>query len=123
MGLQDAPPVPVEVIENALNRGFQAAINQGLREARGEHLVLTNVDVVVTDGWLEQLRALTEVRVDGEEEETFGPEHGGVWRPAPNNAAFEIGEIIQLLDQCRSFRLGVRTAGRDRIADLSHARV
>jgi GT2 family glycosyltransferase len=61
-GLQDASPVPVTVIANSINRGFPAAINQGLQEARGEYLVLLNSDVVVTDGWLEQLVALTCVR-------------------------------------------------------------
>ena len=40
------------------NRGFPAAINQGLQVARGEYLVLLNNDVVVTDGWLDQLVAL-----------------------------------------------------------------
>ena len=47
------------VIANATNRGFPTAINQGLQYARGEYLVLLNNDVVVTDGWLEQLVALT----------------------------------------------------------------
>ncbi len=60
-GVQDASPVPVTVIANATNRGFPAAINQGLQYARGEYLVLLNNDVVVTDGWLDQLTALTNV--------------------------------------------------------------
>jgi glycosyltransferase involved in cell wall biosynthesis len=58
-GVQDAAAVPVTVIANTTNRGFPAAINQGLRQARGEYLVLLNNDVVVTDAWLEQLIALT----------------------------------------------------------------
>jgi glycosyltransferase involved in cell wall biosynthesis len=57
-GVQDISPVPVTIIANATNRGFPAAINQGLQYARGESLVLLNNDVVVTDGWLEQLIAL-----------------------------------------------------------------
>ena len=40
------------------NRGFPAAINQGLQFARGEYLVQLNNDVVVADGWLDQLVAL-----------------------------------------------------------------
>ena len=58
-GVQDVSPVPVTVIANTTNRGFPTAINQGLQYARGEYLVLLNNDVVVTDGWLEQLVALT----------------------------------------------------------------
>jgi glycosyltransferase involved in cell wall biosynthesis len=57
-GVQDVSPVPVTVIANGTNRGFPAAVNQGLQYARGEYLVLLNNDVVVTDGWLEQLIAL-----------------------------------------------------------------
>jgi glycosyltransferase involved in cell wall biosynthesis len=51
-GLQALAAVPVTVVSNASNRGFPAAINQGLQVARGENLVLLNNDVVVTDGWI-----------------------------------------------------------------------
>ena len=57
-GVQDAASVPVTIIRNAENRGFPAAINQGLKEARGEYLVMLNNDAVVTDDWLEQLIGL-----------------------------------------------------------------
>jgi glycosyltransferase involved in cell wall biosynthesis len=60
-GVRDAASVPVTVISNAENRGYPAAINQGLEVARGEFLVLLNNDAVVTDGWLDQLIALTRV--------------------------------------------------------------
>jgi GT2 family glycosyltransferase len=65
-GVQDAAPVPVTVIANETNRGFPAAINQGLQVARGEYLVLLNNDVVVTDGWLDQLVALTAADLSGD---------------------------------------------------------
>jgi GT2 family glycosyltransferase len=42
----------VRVIRNDENRGFAAAVNQGLAEARGETLVLLNNDTVVPRGWL-----------------------------------------------------------------------
>ena len=35
--------------------GFARAVNEGMREARGEHLVILNSDTVVTDGWLDVL--------------------------------------------------------------------
>jgi glycosyltransferase involved in cell wall biosynthesis len=60
-GVQDAAPVPVTIIRNTRNLGFPRAINQGLREARGEYLVLLNNDAVVTDDWLEQLVGLAEM--------------------------------------------------------------
>jgi glycosyltransferase involved in cell wall biosynthesis len=67
-GVRDAAAVPVTVIRNAQNRGYPAAINQGLELARGEFLVLLNNDAVVTDGWLDQLIALTRVDMEANEE-------------------------------------------------------
>ena len=61
-GVQDDAAVPVTLVANETNRGFPAAINQGLQFARGEYLVLANNDVVVNDGWLDQLTGLTAVR-------------------------------------------------------------
>ena len=61
-GVRDMSTVPVTVVSNATNLGFPAAINQGLRLARGEFLVMLNNDVVVTDGWLDQLLALVKAK-------------------------------------------------------------
>jgi GT2 family glycosyltransferase len=61
-GARDMASVPVTVVTNATNLGFPAAINQGLRLARGEYLVLLNNDVVVTDGWLDQLIGLVNAK-------------------------------------------------------------
>jgi len=63
-GVQDVAPVRVTVVSNARNLGFPSAINQGLKAARGEYLVLLNNDAVVTDGWLNQLIALAEMDSD-----------------------------------------------------------
>jgi GT2 family glycosyltransferase len=70
-GLQDASAVPVTLVTNPENRGFPAAINQGLELARGEFLVLLNNDAVVTDGWLDQLIALTRVKVGSDDQSTI----------------------------------------------------
>jgi glycosyltransferase involved in cell wall biosynthesis len=66
-GARDLAAVPVTVVTNSTNLGFPVAINQGLQLARGEYLVLLNNDVVVTDGWLDQLITLANVErgVDG----------------------------------------------------------
>ncbi len=71
-GVQDSSPAPVTVIANGVNRGFPAAINQGLQVARGEYLVLLNNDAVVTDSWLDQLIALANARAttNGDQEGT-----------------------------------------------------
>jgi GT2 family glycosyltransferase/2-polyprenyl-3-methyl-5-hydroxy-6-metoxy-1,4-benzoquinol methylase len=45
----------IRLIENAENRGFPAAVNQGLHAAHGEYVVLLNNDTVLTTGWLTRL--------------------------------------------------------------------
>ena len=73
-GIQDAAPAPVTVITNGQNLGFPAAINQGLKAARGDYLVLLNNDAVVTDGWLDQLIALANAENGFHKEEQEGQE-------------------------------------------------
>lgn len=43
------------LIENKENGGFAAGCNQGIREAKGEYILLLNNDVIVTKGWLSGL--------------------------------------------------------------------
>ena len=45
----------VRLIQNETNRGFAAANNQGLAQARGRALILLNPDTLVTPGWVESL--------------------------------------------------------------------
>jgi GT2 family glycosyltransferase len=76
-GVQDTSPVPVTVIANAVNRGFPAAVNQGLSVARGEYLLMLNNDAVVTDCWLDQLVAPAEMKTDLTTENTEITEREG----------------------------------------------
>ncbi len=45
------------VVTNPTNRGFAAAVNQGLEVATGTHLCVLNNDTEVVAGWLEELHA------------------------------------------------------------------
>ena len=45
----------VVLIRNAENRGFCAAVNQGIRQARGRYVALLNNDAEADPGWLEEL--------------------------------------------------------------------
>lgn len=47
----------VRLLENAQNRGFPAAVNQGLEIAQGEQILLLNNDTLLTTGWLRRLLA------------------------------------------------------------------
>ena len=44
-----------KVIVNAENRGFPAAVNQGIEAASGRQVLLLNNDTIVTTGWLARL--------------------------------------------------------------------
>ncbi|HET9796318.1 MAG TPA: glycosyltransferase [Thermoanaerobaculia bacterium] len=50
-------PLPIVVVANAENRGFAAAVNQGVAASTGEVVCLLNNDTVVTRGWLSALVA------------------------------------------------------------------
>lgn len=53
--LQAAGRAPVRVIENPTNLGYAKGANQGIRAAKGEHVVLLNNDTQVQPGWLTAL--------------------------------------------------------------------
>ena len=42
-------------IRNEENLGFPVAVNQGIRAAKGENIILLNNDVIVTPGWADRL--------------------------------------------------------------------
>jgi GT2 family glycosyltransferase len=57
-GIAAAASLRAEVVSTSAESGFGAACAEGLSRARGEFLVWLNTDVLVTDGWLQQLVAL-----------------------------------------------------------------
>jgi GT2 family glycosyltransferase len=46
---------PVRLLRSPTNRGYAGAVNVALPEARGEYLAVLNMDVVVSEGWLDPL--------------------------------------------------------------------
>lgn len=53
---RDQRPTDRHAILNEENRGFACAVNQGLRCARGDFLVILNNDTIVSPGWARGLR-------------------------------------------------------------------
>ena len=51
-----AAEVPaIRVLRSPVNRGYAGGVNTGLAEARGRHIAVLNMDIVVTPGWLDPL--------------------------------------------------------------------
>lgn len=46
---------PITVLRNDENKGFPVAVNQGIRAARGDVIILLNSDCIVTPGWADML--------------------------------------------------------------------
>jgi GT2 family glycosyltransferase/tetratricopeptide (TPR) repeat protein len=55
----------VKLIENPDNRGFPAAVNQGIRVSQGAQVLLLNNDVLVTTGWLRRMLEAMEEKAEG----------------------------------------------------------
>ena len=49
----------VRLLRSPTNRGYAGAVNLALPEARGDHIAVLNMDVVVGPGWLDPLIALS----------------------------------------------------------------
>jgi GT2 family glycosyltransferase/predicted SAM-dependent methyltransferase len=45
----------INLIRNDENKGFPVAVNQGIREAKGEIIIVLNNDIIVTPQWSEKL--------------------------------------------------------------------
>lgn len=49
------PKLKIKKIDNDTNLGFPASVNQGIKEAVGEYIIIANNDIVLTNGWLERM--------------------------------------------------------------------
>jgi GT2 family glycosyltransferase len=61
VGLAAGAQVRVEVVRTYTDLGIPQVIEDGLKQARGEFLVLLNNDTIVTDNWLNQLIGLAQL--------------------------------------------------------------
>jgi O-antigen biosynthesis protein len=60
-GLAAAAPVRVEIVRTPTDLGIAQAVQDAIKRARGEYLVLLNNDTVVPEGWLNQLVGLAQM--------------------------------------------------------------
>lgn len=52
--------IEMAVIHNKSNKGFPEAVNQGIKKAEGEFVIIANNDIVFTEGWLERMIELVQ---------------------------------------------------------------
>ncbi|UCD38572.1 MAG: glycosyltransferase [Fidelibacterota bacterium] len=96
-----------QLLDNESNLGFSAGNNQGVREAKGEYVLLLNNDVLVSEGWLESL-------VAGLERD----EHIGMVGPVSNyvSGRQRIAEVpYQNDEEFYGFAKSLRAANRDKV--------
>ena len=96
-------PFPVTVLHNPENLGFVRTVNRGLREARGD-VVILNSDTAVTDGWLDRLAAAAA----GTDVATVTPltSHGSICTlPTALLDAFALESADPRIDECAAFVL------------------
>jgi GT2 family glycosyltransferase len=60
-GIAAAAPVRVEVVRTATDLGIANAVQDAIKLARGEYVVLLNNDTIVTSAWLDQLIGLSKL--------------------------------------------------------------
>jgi len=62
-GVAAAAQVRIEVIRTPTDLGIGQVVQDAMKQARGEYLVLLNNDTIVTEGWLNQLIGLAQLTV------------------------------------------------------------
>lgn len=60
LNIQKQNPEIVKIILNEKNLGFPKAVNQALKMAKAEYVLIANNDIIVTKNWLERLVRLAE---------------------------------------------------------------
>jgi GT2 family glycosyltransferase len=103
----------VRVIENAANLGFARANNIGIRESRGDTVLLLNSDTVVPPGAVDRLFSILEARPDVA---VLGPRLVDV----DGRAELSFGRMIGPFNELRQKRLG-RSETIDRLTRQQHS--
>ncbi len=91
--LKDSPNVRVEVILNRLNEGFPRGTNKGMELSRAPYVCLLNNDIIVTEGWLEEMIKAAE-----------SDPSVGIVNPSSNNFGLRFGKGTTLQEFAQGFR-------------------
>ena len=62
--VESSRPDRVVIIANEENLGFTKAVNQGIRASSAEYVCIVNNDIIVSNGWLEEMMDVAEAHED-----------------------------------------------------------
>ncbi len=62
--LQASRPDKVSLIRNEQNSGFTKAVNQGIKNSSADYVCIVNNDIIVFDGWLDEMISVAEANPD-----------------------------------------------------------
>jgi GT2 family glycosyltransferase len=108
-GIAAASQIRVEIVRTPTDLGIAQAVQDALRQARGEYLVLLNNDTIVTDAWLNQLVGLAQMT----------PAIGLVGPMSNYAAPPQLVERVPYRVGPRKNPKGTSTAGADYLVDTS----
>ncbi len=77
--------IQVRVILNAVNEGFAKGMNKGIKASAAPYVCLLNNDILVTDGWLEEMMRVAS-----------GDPAVGIVNPSSNNFGLRFGKETTL---------------------------
>lgn len=85
--------IDIEVLINDTNEGFAKGMNKGMKVSNSPYVCLLNNDILVTDGWLEEMIKVAET------------DSGiGIVNPSSNNFGLRFGRDTTLEEFARTFK-------------------
>ncbi len=98
LSMKGSPGIEVKVIFNPTNEGFARGMNKGLSFSNAPYACILNNDIIVTDGWLEEM-----IKIAQENREL------GIINPSSNNFGLRFGKGTTLDEFAGMFK---RQTGR-----------
>lgn len=91
--LKGTATIDIRIVTNPINEGFAKGTNKGMRASNSPYVCLLNNDILVTDGWLEEMIKVAE-----------GNLKIGIVNPSSNNFGLRFGKDTTLEEFARTFK-------------------
>ncbi len=91
--LEGSDMIHIQIITNTINEGFARGMNKGIKSSNSPYVCLLNNDILVTNGWLQEL-----IKVGEENSEV------GIVNPSSNNFGLRFGKGTTLEEFAGTFK-------------------